>query len=102
LRQIVLLRDAADLRAAVITGTLKCFAAGADLVEVGGLTAIEATRFAGLGQSLMQTIEECDKPVIAAIRGYCLGGGLDLALACHAAWRPMTPCSHTLARGWAS
>jgi len=68
----------------VITGTEKCFAAGAELTEVSSLTATEALRFAALGQSVMRTIEHSRKPVIAAIRGYCMGGGFDLALACRA------------------
>lgn len=71
------------VRSVVITGTQEAFAAGADLEEVSALTPIEALRFSALGQSLMRAIESCPKPVIAAIRGYCLGGGFDLALACH-------------------
>ena len=71
------------VRAVVITGTEKCFAAGADLAEVAALSASEALCFSALGQSLMRKIEQHAKPVVAAIRGYCLGGGLDLALACH-------------------
>jgi enoyl-CoA hydratase/carnithine racemase len=72
-----------NLRAAVISGTDKCFAAGAELAEVSVLTADQALDFATLGQSTMQSIETSRKPVIAAIRGYCMGGGFDLALACH-------------------
>src|SRR3989442_10377506 len=72
----------AGVRAAVVTGTGKCFAAGADLAEVGALQAGEALRFSELGQSLMRKIERQAKPILAVIRGYCLGGGLDLALAC--------------------
>lgn len=72
----------AGVRAAVLTGTEKCFAAGADLAEVGALQARDALRFSELGQSLMRKIERQAKPILAAICGYCLGGGLDLALAC--------------------
>ena len=72
-----------DLRAVVLTGTEKCFAAGADLSEVNFLTPAEARRFSALGQSLMQRLETFPRPVVAAVRGYCLGGGFDLALACH-------------------
>lgn len=71
------------IRAVVVTGTTQSFAAGADLEEVSALTPIEALRFSALGQSLMRAIESCPKPVIAAICGYCLGGGFDLATACH-------------------
>ena len=81
-RQFDRLRNTPKARATVITGTEKCFAAGADLAEVGALRAAEALRFATLGQGLMRKIEQNAKPVIAAIRGYCLGGGFDLALAC--------------------
>lgn len=71
------------LRGVVLTGTDSAFAAGADLEEVGALTALEALRFSALGQGLMRRIERCPLPVVAAIRGYCLGGGFDLAMACH-------------------
>ncbi len=73
----------AGVRAAVLTGMAKSFAAGADLAEVGALSAAEGLCFSALGQSLMRRIEQSAKPILAAIRGYCLGGGLDLALACH-------------------
>ena len=71
------------VRAVVIVGTEQCFAAGADLAEVAALEPLEALRFSFLGQSLMAKIERYPKPIVAAIRGYCLGGGFDLALACH-------------------
>jgi enoyl-CoA hydratase/carnithine racemase len=71
------------VRAVVITGTALTFAAGAELEEVSTLTPVEALRFSSMGQSLMRAIESCSKPVVAAIRGYCLGGGFDLAMACH-------------------
>lgn len=76
--------SSSTLAGAVIAGTEKCFAAGAELTEIFSLNATEALRFAALGQSVMRIIEQSRKPVIAAIRGYCMGGGFDLALACHA------------------
>jgi len=78
-----ILEKNSDLRGAIITGTEKCFAAGAELAEVSVLTADQAFAFAKLGRATMKSIEKNSKPVIAAIRGYCMGGGLDLALACH-------------------
>lgn len=70
------------VRGVVITGTRKCFAAGAELTEIAALDATEAMSFAELGQSAMSAIESSPKPVVAAVSGYCMGGGFDLALAC--------------------
>jgi enoyl-CoA hydratase len=67
----------------VITGNKKFFSAGADLAEISALNATEAYRFSQMGQELMDAIENFSAPVIAAVNGYCMGGGLDLALACH-------------------
>ena len=80
---MTILEKDSNLRAAIITGTDKCFAAGAELAEVSVLTADQAFNFAKLGRATMKSIEKSQKPVIAAIRGYCMGGGLDLAMACH-------------------
>jgi len=66
----------------VISGTNHYFSAGADLHEIAALTGPEALEFSRLGQELMATIENFPTPVYAAIGGYCMGGGLDLALAC--------------------
>lgn len=67
----------------IITGNDHFFSAGADLNEIAQLTGPAAYEFSNLGQMLMNTIEEFSAPVCAAIHGYCMGGGLDLALACH-------------------
>ena len=72
------------VRGAVICGTEKCFAAGADLEEIAALNGVGAREFAELGQRVMRAIEDSARPVIAAVSGYCMGGGLDLALACRA------------------
>jgi enoyl-CoA hydratase/carnithine racemase len=67
----------------IITGNTHFFSAGADLAEIAALTGPSAHEFSKMGQSLMNAIEKFPAPVYAAISGYCMGGGLDLALACH-------------------
>lgn len=66
----------------IITGNQKFFSAGADLNEITTLSAPEAFEFACMGQRLMDTIASLPAPTYAAINGYCMGGGLDLALTC--------------------
>ena len=66
----------------VITGNAHFFSAGADLNEIAALTGAEALLFAHMGQRLMHLVASFPAPTIAAIHGYCMGGGLDLALAC--------------------
>lgn len=70
--------------ALIIAGNDHFFSTGADVHEIAQLTGMEALRFSAMGQELMNLIENFPAPVIAAVRGYCMGGGLDLALACHA------------------
>ena len=74
-----------EARALVIAGNGRFFSVGADLEEIAALKGPAAYQFSRLGQGLMAAIENFPAPVYAAISGYCMGGGLDLALACH--WR---------------
>jgi len=67
----------------ILTGNAHFFSAGADLHEIAALYGAEALRVAHMGQRLMRAVANFPAPVIAAIHGYCMGGGLDLALACH-------------------
>ena len=73
----------AEKRPLVITGSARFFSAGADLNEIAALTGPAAFEFSKLGQELMRMIDEFPTVVYAAVSGYCMGGGLDLALACH-------------------
>jgi enoyl-CoA hydratase len=66
----------------IITGNQRFFSAGADLNEITSLTGPAALDFARMGQALMNTIDTFPATVVAVIHGYCMGGGLDLALAC--------------------
>jgi len=72
------------VRVIVLTGTGdKAFVAGADIAEIREQNPLEARTFSEFGQNLMSMIQSLDKPVIAAINGFALGGGMELALACH-------------------
>jgi enoyl-CoA hydratase len=83
-REIARLAEAPELVSAIITGSERAFAAGAEIADVGRLTPGVALAFSRRGQEVMGKIASSAKPVVAAIRGYCIGGGLDLALACRA------------------
>jgi len=73
-----------DVAAIVITGAGdKAFVAGADIAELNGLDAVAAKELAHRGQGVFSRIERCSKPVVAAVNGYALGGGCELAMACH-------------------
>ncbi|WP_440984736.1 enoyl-CoA hydratase/isomerase family protein [Xanthomonas sontii] len=79
--------DAADdpqIRVVVLTGAgEKAFVAGADIAEMNELTPVQGRDFSQLGQRLMRRIERMPKPVLAMVNGFALGGGLELAMACH-------------------
>jgi enoyl-CoA hydratase len=70
-------------RPLIVAGNRQFFSVGADLNEIAALTGSEAYRFSAMGQGLMNALASYPVPVIAAIEGHCMGGGLDLALACH-------------------
>jgi len=72
-----------EKRPLVFAGNDRFFSAGAELEEICGLDGPSAYEFSKMGQALMGAIDSCPAPVYAAIAGYCMGGGLDLALACH-------------------
>ena len=72
-----------DIHAVIITGSgEKAFVAGADISFMGDLEAIEAREFGKLGHQVMAVVENLPQPVIAAVNGFALGGGCELALAC--------------------
>ncbi|MCL7714259.1 enoyl-CoA hydratase-related protein [Stenotrophomonas mori] len=76
--------DADDVRVVVLTGAgPKAFVAGADIAQMNALTPVQGRDFSLLGQRLMRRIERLPKPVIASVNGFALGGGLELAMACH-------------------
>ncbi|ANE51095.1 enoyl-CoA hydratase/isomerase family protein [Flavisolibacter tropicus] len=74
----------AEIKAVILTGSgQKGFVAGADISEFVGLTSGEGMDLARRGQEIFFKFENCSKPVIAAVNGFALGGGCELAMACH-------------------
>lgn len=72
------------VRVVILTGAgPKAFVAGADISEMSGLSPVQARDFSRHGQKLMVKIEQLGKPVIAMVNGFALGGGMELAMACH-------------------
>jgi len=76
-------KNFSECRCVVLTGAgEKSFVAGADIKELNTLNAVSGKEFALSGQNLFRRFEKLQVPVIAAVNGFCLGGGLELALAC--------------------
>ena len=76
------LEDDTKTRCVIVSGEKKAFSTGADLKELQKLAPKTAKKFSIKGQQVISKIEQLSKPVIAAVNGYALGGGLELALAC--------------------
>jgi enoyl-CoA hydratase len=76
-------RGHSELKVLILTGSgEKAFVAGADIAEMKGMNSIEALNFSKLGHLTLKMIQDLDRPVIAAVNGYALGGGMEIALAC--------------------
>jgi len=76
--------DSPEIKGVIITGSgTKAFVAGADISEFAEMNPISARKFSERGQEVFASIDNCHKPIIAAVNGFALGGGCELAMACH-------------------
>src|SRR4030042_2960132 len=76
-------KDHPDMKVLILTGSgEKAFVAGADIGEMKGMNSIEALNFSKLGHLTLKMIQDLERPVIAAVNGFALGGGTEIDLAC--------------------
>ena len=77
------IRDDAGISGLIVTGAGgKAFVAGADITEIASITGVEASDFTRHGQAVFDLLEDLGKPSVAAVNGFALGGGCELAMAC--------------------
>jgi enoyl-CoA hydratase len=83
-KAMMLVEDEDEIRVLIITGAgEKAFVAGADIKELSSLNRESGEKTSSFGHQIFSQIEQCSKPVIAVVNGYALGGGAELAMACH-------------------
>jgi len=79
-----LLKDDPEVRGVILTGAgPKAFIAGADIADLAKQGVLQGRERSLSGQAMLRAFEAMGKPVLAAVNGYCLGGGCELAMACH-------------------